>query len=399
MQFDFREELGKMTPKIAEGAKIYVYGADQRWARICRMFKNLVGADISASIDGFIDDGDGGAGAGSQFCGKPVIGAGSIGTSGIGAGGISAASSVVLLLPCSWRQSKEDARRLCGMGWRFRHSVFGDDCFLTNLMRYEHARMARFKDRHRGERCFVIGNGPSLKAEDLDLLKGEISFAANKIYLVFGHTGWRPTYYCVSDDIVLGEVHSRLNDLVGCDIFYSCNTVFDIEDFGLKNGYYFFTDNRSALWQPPGSPRLEFSETPTVLRGGETVTYISLQLAAYMGFAEIVLLGMDHTYSLTIKGNGELVTDGASDHFSAEYGPSGLYIANIGAMNAAYASAREYAERHGIRILNATRGGRLEVFERASLESVVAKTPKPGKRLFLATAMQTEAGAVPAGRR
>jgi hypothetical protein len=367
MRFDFREELGKMTPKIAEGARIYVYGADQRWARICRMFKNLVGADINASIDGYIDDG--GEKAGSLFYGKPVIGVDSIGTSGIGAGSISAASSVVLISSAGWKREKEIERQLCDMGWRFRHSFFGDDCFLTILMRYEHARMEQFKNRHRGERCFVIGNGPSLKAEDLDLLKGEVSFAANKIYLLFSLTDWRPTYYCVYDDIVLQESHSRLNDLLSCDIFYPCNTVFDIEDFQLMNGYYFFTDNRSALWRPPDGQRLEFSEAPTVLHGGGTVTYTSLQLAAYMGFGEIVLLGMDHNYSLMVNGKGELIADGASDHFSPEYRDAGIYIGNIDLMNAAYASAREYAERHGIRILNATRGGRLEVFERVDIDS------------------------------
>ena len=36
----------------------------------------------------------------------------------------------------------------------------------------------------------------------------------------------------------------------------------------------------------------------------------------------------------------------------------------------AYQAAREYADRHGIKIYNATRGGKLEVFERVDFDSL-----------------------------
>jgi uncharacterized Rossmann fold enzyme len=60
-------------------------------------------------------------------------------------------------------------------------------------------KLKSFKDIHKGKRCFIIGNGPSLKMEDLDKLKNEYTFAANKIYLAFEETDWRPTYYCIQD--------------------------------------------------------------------------------------------------------------------------------------------------------------------------------------------------------
>src|SRR5699024_7865108 len=68
------------------------------------------------------------------------------------------------------------------------------------------ARIEALRNCHKGERCFIIGNGPSLRAEDLDKLKNEITFACNRINLIFDQTDWRPTYYCITD---LALFHSR----------------------------------------------------------------------------------------------------------------------------------------------------------------------------------------------
>ena len=40
---------------------------------------------------------------------------------------------------------------------------------------------AEFKDIHKGQRCFIVGNGPSLNDEDLSLLENEYVFTVNKI--------------------------------------------------------------------------------------------------------------------------------------------------------------------------------------------------------------------------
>ncbi len=60
-------------------------------------------------------------------------------------------------------------------------------------------KLKGYKNIHSGERCFVIGNGPSLTPEDLDKLKNEYSFASNHIYKIFDRTNWRPTYYVSVD--------------------------------------------------------------------------------------------------------------------------------------------------------------------------------------------------------
>ena len=60
-------------------------------------------------------------------------------------------------------------------------------------------RLLEYRDRHKGERAFVIGNGPSLNRCDLKLLKKEVTFGVNSIFLNYENMGFHPTYYLVED--------------------------------------------------------------------------------------------------------------------------------------------------------------------------------------------------------
>jgi hypothetical protein len=89
----------------------------------------------------------------------------------------------------------------------------------SNFIRKRYLK--QFKNLHPGERCFIIGNGPSLTPEDLAKLKSEISFGSNKIYLAFDQTEWRPSYYVVEDDHMIRQHHKTIRDLNGFVKFVS----------------------------------------------------------------------------------------------------------------------------------------------------------------------------------
>ena len=42
-----------------------------------------------------------------------------------------------------------------------------------------------YKDKHKGQRAFMIANGPSLSETKLDLLKNEVTFAMNRVPLIY----------------------------------------------------------------------------------------------------------------------------------------------------------------------------------------------------------------------
>ncbi|MDR2554268.1 MAG: DUF115 domain-containing protein [Fibromonadaceae bacterium] len=357
MSFDFRTELGKMTPKIAQGAKVYVWGCGKHWEFICKRFKYLVDINIDDCIDGFID-GDVNK-QGKPFHNKIVKKFDEIDID----------NSVILTSIASGKDTLEIGDVLAKKGLIQGHSFILFDWHGYLLFRYEYERLLQFKDCHKGKRCFIIGNGPSLLASDLDKLKNEFTFASNRIYLMFDKTVWRPSYYVIGDPDVLRRSYREINVKIECPVFYADGLIYELENFNMKNGYFYSKDHR-IVYFPSQFIKPTFSEEPFILSYGATVTYECLQLAAYMGFSEIYLLGVDHNYRVMVDKNGELITDKVEDYFTAKYISAMVFPLTRDLVNGAYTVAREYAETHGIKIRNATRGGKLEIFERVDFDGL-----------------------------
>ena len=247
-------------------------------------------------------------------------------------------------------------------------------------------KLGQFRDRHRGERCFVIGNGPSLTMCDLDKLKSEVTFAANKIYLAFDKTDWRPSYYVVEDDHMIWQHHEEIIRLHGFMKFVSSNwtlekesVVTDSEIERLKN--LFRQDREVVLYR---RSLLEQGEFPKfsgdgcrVIYCGYMVTYISLQLAYFMGFTQVYLIGVDFSYSLSNPGSNTFThaEHHPQDHFTPDYFCPGekRYMPQLERAERAMVCAKDFYEVQGRKVWNATRGGNLEVFDRISLEEALVK--------------------------
>ena len=233
-------------------------------------------------------------------------------------------------------------------------------------------KLAALKDKHKGQRCFVIGNGPSLRISDLDQLKGEITFASNKIYLAFDQTSYRPTYYTVIDEMIAENWHEVINGLKLTKLFPSYVRLLLKPD---KNTTYFESEGANLGGFSP-DPLLED------LYGGYTVIFAQLQLAYYMGFKTVYLIGMDHTWNLPAgereKQGSEviLVSQGEQNHFLPDYRLPGekWSLPKPELQEIAFQIARKYYEDHGRCVYNATRGGRLEVFERVDLDQIIAES-------------------------
>lgn len=225
-------------------------------------------------------------------------------------------------------------------------------------------KLMSLRDKYKNERCFIIGNGPSLTPEDLSIIKNEYSFAANKIFYLFNKTTWRPTFYSCIDTDIFAQIKDTIFSLDTKYIFISllCNIpkrindsiypICDINHFNL---------NKYKTSKPFISENAHYYLSP-----GYTVTFISIQLAIYMGFKKIYLLGVDHNYSLTYKAGVINKKHDINNHFK-EVPKSDLAISsvyNYDVTTSAYIEAKKYADKNGIKIFNATRGGALDVFER-----------------------------------
>ena len=231
--------------------------------------------------------------------------------------------------------------------------------------------IANSKDSHRGDRCYIVGNGPSLSLDDLALIQGDYSFAFNGIDALFGKTDWRPTFLMISDRNYISRNANRLNSIDAPLILIDrCAK----RRMKTKQANVVFTNLHMSKFTVSkfSTEGISFSNNPErCIYGGYTVTYAAMQLAMHMGFSEIILLGVDHTYSREITSDNKIVLrNHEDDHCFEDSSPAKGYFYYEG-VEAAYRLADEEAKIRGVSILNATRGGSLELFQRCRLEDLV----------------------------
>lgn len=234
--------------------------------------------------------------------------------------------------------------------------------------RGELKKLAKLRGIYQGKRCFVIGTGPSLTAADLDALSGEYTFASNSIFRYFDKTSWRPDFYAVCDAIYY------MSNKKNCDDVSPTKQKFFPLDFALNFG--FNADCRYFLRPYYGSNHPKFKVNPMrAFEEGCTVTYHLLQLAVMMGFSEIYLLGIDFNYSLYKDNKGNIIRDDKVKDYAFNDKAANYNVPNLEACYYAYSAAEEYCKQHDykVRIYNATRGGKLEVFMRVNFDDVILK--------------------------
>lgn len=221
---------------------------------------------------------------------------------------------------------------------------------------------ASMRNKYKGERGFVIGNGPSLTAGDLERLKDEVTIASNKIYLIFPETNWRPTIYTVADRLLWPKVENKVRK-----IFKVIHLPNYLPVSGMSNIRY---------WNSPFSKFKKNFSTNLVhgAFGGGTVTYENLQIAVHLGLNPIYLIGCDHNYQGEKNSRPGIVISQGSEqtHFSKNYRKEGELVlpAAINQMEESYTIANEKTRKMGVDIFNATRGGELEIFDRVDFDSI-----------------------------
>jgi hypothetical protein len=212
-----------------------------------------------------------------------------------------------------------------------------------------------------GKRCFIIGNGPSLNKTNLQKLKSEYTIGLNRIYLNFENMGFQTTYLCVTNPNVIRQFAQDIEPINSIKFlryqsrYYIRNkwNVFFMEHAGSHD---FFKDLREFKWCE-----------------GCTVTYCAMQVAFFMGFETVILVGVDHRFT-NAGSPHQLVTAESKDlnHFHPEYFGKGVkwQYPDLAGSEVSYRVAKTVYEEHGRIILDATVGGSLEVFKKCEYDSL-----------------------------
>jgi len=241
---------------------------------------------------------------------------------------------------------------------------------------YEKTKYGRaikaYKDKYIGKRCFIVANGPSLRAEDLEKLhkNGEVTFAMNRIYKMFDQTNWRPTFYVCEDELIIKEKQTEINAIPAQEKFIPIELNW-WHNINIDNALYFHLNYDKEKQCKYGFS----SEIAHQIDCRATVTASCMQIAAYMGFSEIYLVGVDHNFQKIIDELGNVVVDNnIKDYFCEGYDSDikDVVVHDMRKNTAAYIDAKKYCdETNKTTIYNATRGGRLEVFQRVELDSLL----------------------------
>lgn len=210
------------------------------------------------------------------------------------------------------------------------------------------------------KRAVILCNGPSLLKVDFDHLtrSGVFCIGLNKVNLLFAKTAFRPQCVVAVNPFVIEQNADFFNE-TSLPLFLDTHAVDFVRPrpnvaYLHSNPFHYFARDASiSIFQ------------------GYTVTYVALQLAFHFGFREVALVGADHSF--VEKGPGSMtVVSGQHDpsHFDSNYFAGGMkwQLPDLFESEVGYTMARNTFEAFGGRVVNATVGGKLEVFERQTLE-------------------------------
>ena len=242
-----------------------------------------------------------------------------------------------------------------------------------------------YKDAHAGKTCYIVCNGPSIARQDLRKLAGNIVFSVSNGYRHEHYSIYQPQYHCLpqvtrerltEDEIV--EWFKEMDERIGDAVLFLSDT-----ERELVSRHELFQKRKFSYVRL--SPHISLDDTRCDISRSiprpQSVPVMCIMIALYMGFKNIVLLGVDHDFFLT----------GEYKYFYREHSP--VLLGKLGGVDSRdrvtddrytqfcqlktlweqYLALRKIANKRGVNILNATDGGALDVFPRIPLDKAILK--------------------------
>jgi len=209
------------------------------------------------------------------------------------------------------------------------------------------------KGRFNGQRVFVVGCAPSLTTQPLGALVDCPVICVNWAHLALESVS--PSWSCsvVTDDYRIGELRGKLIAKDRKVVCSPCKWTVDPE---------LYSDPFLCLRpKTKSSGRIDFGigcslDLEEGVYLGRSVIFTAIQIAAYLGAAEIVCLGMDMDYS------------GARTYFDNRISSgnwSGFRYHKHGKPMLAH--MREVLKESGVELLNGTNGGAVDCLQKVKI--------------------------------
>jgi len=220
------------------------------------------------------------------------------------------------------------------------------------------------KNRYVGCRCIVIGNGPSLRSMDLSILKNEYTFGLNRGYLLFDNLGFETSFFVSINKLVLQQFSNEIKKIQAIKFL----------NWASRDNYQ--VDEKTVLLSSKPGLKLNGDVVNGYFADSFTVTNVALELAYYLGFSEVILIGVDHSFVGKGTANRAIVSQRDDlNHFSKDYfGPGVVWqLPDLDGMEIGYRNTKVLFEKNGRQIVDATVGGKLQVYNKVVLEDYLSK--------------------------
>lgn len=160
-----------------------------------------------------------------------------------------------------------------------------------------------------GKRCFIIGNGPSVKYQNILKLKNEETFVVNNFWNYSHYAELNPKHYVFLDTNAFakfpGETnywkeqfanHAPIIAKFPTSFFFhnDAQTMIDAGGLFSPNKVHYITTD--GFFKESLSFNIDISQ---IIPNTKNVIVASIIIAVYMGFEEIYLLGCEHSFLAT----------------------------------------------------------------------------------------------------
>jgi hypothetical protein len=223
-------------------------------------------------------------------------------------------------------------------------------------------RLQRFKDCHKGQQMVLICNGPSLNKTDFSQIRNQYTMGLNKIFLGLSKYKFYPRYYVAINDKVIEQSEAQIKKL-------NC-----VKFIPRQSSSSTLKESAFTYWMKTDLPPKGFSRDLTLgIHQGWTVTHAALQIAYFMGFQRVLIVGMDHRYQYEgLPNDLKKLTGPDTNHFIDSYFQGCMWNnPDIRRSEESYCIARHAYEQDGRSIIDCTVNGACKVFEKRSLAQVL----------------------------
>ncbi len=226
---------------------------------------------------------------------------------------------------------------------------------------YSDKKLLELRNAYIGKTCVIVGNGPSLNRTKTSLLHNQYSFGMNRIYLGFDKLGFMPSFYVCVNKLVIEQCWKDIKNLTMPKFISSCCGIRSSKECDVV---FLKTDKFSTT-----GPSFSLDPTTTIWEGA-TVTYVAMQLAHWMGFQKVILIGVDHSFVTQGEPHKAIVSQGEDpNHFDGGYFGQGFKwnLPDLETSELHYRIADHVYRSTGREIVDCTVDGKCPVFRKNDL--------------------------------